>query len=280
MSSHQDDVIRYYNTSESKKGYNLFLKGTKHFGYYNKGDLWWQFNKTLRQMEEQLASKLTLPPGSKVLDAGCGVGDVASYLAAHHGLCIEGIDILDFNIAEARRRIKERKLEKLVHLQVMSYESLSFPENSFDAIYTMETFVHAANPHKVLKNFYKALKPGGKLVMFEYARDPDSQLPPRAVKVFQFINKYAAMPAFQQFTHGTQEQFMRKAGFSDITVEDITDHVAPMMRVFNLIAFLPYKIISLMGRQARYINTMSAVEFHRYGKHIKYNIYSALKPKS
>ena len=229
-------------------------------------------------MEAKLADKLSLPKGAKVLDAGCGVGDVASYLAANHRLKVTGIDILGFNIEEAKRRIKERGLGELVNVQLMSYEKLDFPKDSFDAVYTMETFVHAENPEKVLEGFHKVLKPGGKLVMFEYAHDKYSDMSERAVQVFTFINKHAAMPAFQRFTHGTQENLMKKAGFRSISVQDITDNIAPMMKVFNLIAFIPYQLISLVGKRARYINAMSAVEYCRYAKHIKYNIYAAVKP--
>lgn len=278
MSDNKQAVIEYYNTGESKKGYNLLLNGTKHFGYYNKGDSRWQFNKAMRQMEAKLAEALGLPSGSKVLDAGCGVGDVASYLAKHKGYQVEGIDILDFNIDEAKKRINARDLQNLVHVQLMSYEDLSFPPNSFDAIYTMETFVHSANPQKALKGFYRVLKPGGKLVMFEYSRDKDSQMSPRAQRIFAYINKYAAMPAFQMFIHGTQERLMKEAGFGDIKTTDITPHMARMMQAFNILAFIPYQVIRILRKQSRYINAMSAVEFHRYGKHIRYNIYTAKKP--
>ncbi len=280
MTQNEDAVIAYYNTAESKKGYSLFLGGTKHFGYYNKGDARWQVSKALRQMEAQLAARLNLREGAKVLDAGCGVGDVALYLAKKHKLSVTGIDILDFNIEEANYRKTQRKLQTYLDFQLMSYEELQFPLASFDAVYTMETFVHASSPKKVLDNFYMILKPGGKLVMFEYSRDLDSQLSRRAVRMFKFINKHAAMPAFQKFTHGTQAKLMKQAGFTDITVEDITDNVAPMMRLFNAAAFIPYQLISLFGKRERYINATSAVEFYRYGKHIKYNIYTAVKPLS
>lgn len=281
MSENRQAVIDYYNTGESRKIlYNLLLHGTKHFGYYSQGDSRWQFDKAMRQMEAKLAESLGLPSGSKVLDAGCGVGDVATYLAKHKGYQIEGIDILDFNIEEAKTRIKTRGLQNLIQVQLMSYEELSFPPNSFDAVYTMETFVHSNNPEKALKGFYKVLKPGGKLVMFEYSRDSDDQMSPRAQKVFAYINKYAAMPGFQRFIHGTLEKLMREAGFSNIKVTDITSHVARFVKALRIMAFIPYQVIRIFGKQSHYINAMSAVEFHRYGKHIRYNIYTAVKPST
>jgi hypothetical protein len=34
---HQQDVITYYNKTESRWGYRIILDGTKHFGKYTKG---------------------------------------------------------------------------------------------------------------------------------------------------------------------------------------------------------------------------------------------------
>ena len=49
------EVIRYYNKTESKVGYDLVLGGTKHFGYYSRGDNSWAFRPAMRRMEERLA---------------------------------------------------------------------------------------------------------------------------------------------------------------------------------------------------------------------------------
>lgn len=278
MNQNEKAVVDYYNTRESKRGYMLFLGGTKHFGYYKQGDKPWQFQKALRQMEEQLAKELALPAYSKVLDAGCGVGDVACHLATNQALKIEGIDILPFNIEEAKKRIQNRRLEDWVTVQTMSYARLEFPAEEFDGLYTMETFVHATNPTETLEEFYKVLKPGGKIVMFEYSRDPDKVMKPRAARMFKKVNELAAMPAFQQFNHGVQETMMREAGFENITVKDITGHMTPMFKMFAYVAYVPYKILSLFHQQDKFVNAMSAVEFWRYRKHFRYNIYTATKP--
>jgi len=278
MNKHLEAVTSYYNTRESKQGYGLLLHGTKHFGYYEKGDSIWQFSKTMRRMEKELVKRLNLPNGSRVLDAGCGVGDVASYVSSQCACQVDGIDILDFNIAEAKKRVKSRGLSDLVNLQLMSYEDLKFSDESFDAVYTMETFVHSSQPQKVLNDFYLLLKPSGKIVMFEYAHEDFSHIPERAKKVISFINRYSAMPAFQEFTYGVQQKMLEEAGFIDIKVTNITKHVMPMLEAFNILAFVPYAIITVLGKRSRYVNMMSAVELYRYKKYIRYNIYTAHKP--
>jgi len=229
-------------------------------------------------MEQELAEKLNLPTGSKVLDAGCGVGDVASYLASNCGYQVEGVDILDFNIDEAKKRIESRGLSDLVNVQLMSYEDLDFPAKSFDAIYTMETFVHSSQPQKVLRDFYRLLKPGGKIVLFEYAHEDFRQMSERAKKVISFINRYSAMPAFQEFTYGVQRKMMEESGFVDIKVTNISKYIMPMLKAFNILAYVPYAIITILGKRSQYVNMMSAVELYRYRNYIRYNIYTAEKP--
>jgi len=97
-------ILRYYDRTESRIGYQYLLHGTKHFGYYEQGQSRWQFTAAMRRMERELGKRLALPTDASVLDAGCGMGDVARTMATKYGLKVTGIDILDFNIAEARKR--------------------------------------------------------------------------------------------------------------------------------------------------------------------------------
>jgi sterol 24-C-methyltransferase len=276
--SNTQEVIRYYNKTESRVGYNLVLGGTKHFGYYSHGDNPWAFKAAMRRMEEKLASALDLPAGSTVLDAGCGVGDVAINLASNHGLRIVGIDILNFNIAEAYKRRQDQGIKELVEFAVMSYADLGFAGQHFDGVYTMETMVHAQDAERVLSEFWRVLKPGGRLVLFEYSRSPDSAMSARAARVIRQINEVAAMPSFQRFEHGVPERLVADAGFTDVKTEDITKHMIPMVRSFAIMTAIPYAIGVVTKRQSKVINSMSAVEFMRYRRNWRYNVITAIKP--
>lgn len=208
-----DEVVRYYNKTESRLGYNLFLRGTKHFGFYEQGDSPWNWARALRKMEDKLGNTLELRTGSSVLDAGCGNGDVAAYLASKYELRVSGIDVLDFNIEEARRRSAQKGLDSLLTFREMSYAALKFPDGFFDGVYTMETLVHACDARKVLDEFFRVLKPGGKVVLFEYSKDPDSRMSARASRAYREVNRVSAMPSFQRFEHGVLEQILKEAGF-------------------------------------------------------------------
>jgi sterol 24-C-methyltransferase len=271
------DVIRYYRQTESRLGYDLFLRGTKHFGLFRPGDSAWKWSDALRRMEDRLGDDLALPSDSHVLDAGCGVGDVARRLATRRGYRVTGIDILTFNIAVARRRAKRHGLEDQVSFRVMNYAALDFTDGTFDGAYTMETLVHAADATAVLIEFYRVLKQGGRLVLFEYSHSPEREMLPAAVKAFRRVNEVAAMPSYQRFDHGVLEGLLKEVGFNSIAVEDITAQMLPMVRCFALIGRVPYFMARVFGFTDKAINAMSAVEFWRYRRYFRYNIYTANK---
>lgn len=120
-------------------------------------------------MEDKLATALNLPSGSYVLDAGCGVGHVAIHMATHHGFKIQGIDVVERHLKKAERNIARAGLQQgQLEVRKMDYHHLeNLPDNGFDGVYTMETFVHATEPEVVLENFYRVLRPGGRIALFE-----------------------------------------------------------------------------------------------------------------
>jgi sterol 24-C-methyltransferase len=143
-------VRRYYDHTESRVGYTYLLHGTKHFGWYEAGQSMWSFSSAMRRMEDELGRRLGLPSDSEVLDAGCGVGDVARTMADKYQLDVTGIDILDFNLDEARKRGAASNIARVPTFQFGDYHHLYFSDESFDGVYTMETLVHAGDPFYAL----------------------------------------------------------------------------------------------------------------------------------
>lgn len=276
--SHLKEVWRYYDRTESRIGYQVFLGGTKHFGWYDKGQSKWRFSAAMRRMENVLGEKLDLPSGSAVLDAGCGMGDVARAMASRFGLRVTGIDILDFNLAEAIARSAKLGLGERTRFQWGDYHNLEFDDESFDGVYTMETFVHSADPARVLDGFFRVLRPGGRLVMFEYSRTPEEQLDPEANKAFDLVCELGAMPAWRQLNHGDLELLIGKAGFTVESAFDATEKMLPMLHAFAILGRAPYLAMRKLGRTQKAVNAMSGVETYRHREAWRYNIITAVKP--
>ena len=271
-------VKRYYDRTESRLGYRYILHGTKHYGWYEPGQSMWQFTAAMRQMEDQLGKRLALPPESEVLDAGCGVGDVARTMAGKYKLRVTGIDILDFNLAEARARSAQAGLTERTTFLDGDYHNLQFPDETFDGVYTMETFVHAADPERALAEFLRVLRPGGRLVMFEYSRTPEEKLSSDASRAFRQVCELAAMPTWYRLNHGDLEKMIAAAGWTVDSVENVTERMLPMLHAFALIGRFPYWVGRVSGRTEKVVNALSGVEMYKYRDAWRYNIYTATKP--
>lgn len=276
----QNQVIKYYHTLESRILYSLILRGGKHFGYYPKDNKGISLLKAQCLMIDKLAETLHLPKGSRLLDVGCGNGFTAVYLAKKYGYKVTGIDILDFNIASARKRARRELAEGRVSFQVMDYMQLNFPEKTFDGVYTLETLVHAPDYNRVLNNFYHALKPQGKLVLFEYTILPQDQLTKEQQGIAKMVNETSGMFSFPRFTHGIFPKILKEAGFRSISVTEITSNTLPFLKILYRLAFFPYALIKLLRLQKTFINATVAVEINKYleSNIFKYVVVEAEKP--
>ena len=273
------ELQSYYATLESRIGYRLFLNGARHFGYYNPGTIWpFPIGPAVRRMEDYLFNALKLEPGALVLDAGCGVGLVAIHLA-RKGLRICGIDVVDRHIRWAQRNVKKAGLEDAISVNKVDYHHLEpFAPETFDGVYTMETFVHATDPAEVFRQFFRVLKPGGRICLHEYDHLGYEGTPEKLVKSLDTINKYAAMPTHTISKRGVLKSMMEEAGFEDVEVADITENVRPMLRLFYFCAVIPYLFIRFLGLEKHFINAVAAVETYRNVEFYRYISITGRKP--
>ena len=272
-------VIDYYHTKESRWGYSLVLRGTKHFGFYPQNKTKISMARALDNMSDKLGKTIGLKAGSMVLDAGCGQGSTAARLAQKFGYKVEGIDLLDFGIEHAKKRRTTKVLKDRLRFQVGSYNNLPFKDNYFDAVHTMETLVHSPDYKKTLRQLRRVLKPGGKLVMFEYSMPAQGDMSEKERKVFGIINKGSAMHSYPHFIHGQFPKILLPLGFKNTEVEDITVRMLPMLKRFWQLGTLPYQLIKLFGQQLQFVNTTAGVELYRYRNDFRYNIIKAINEK-
>jgi SAM-dependent methyltransferase len=272
-------IIDYYRGRESLWGYPLVLGGAKHLGYYPPQVQGLSMRQALRIMEDVMGRTVGLPSGSRVLDAGSGMGRVATYLAKHFGYRVEGIDLLDFNVLEAKRYAAKYGVNGLTNFQVGDYTELPFENNSLDAVYTIETFVHTPDVMGSHREFLRVLKPGGKLVHFEYSITPLQEMTQEARASYHDVIEGSAMHALPHLVHGSYPGHLAAAGFEGVVVADVTDRIAPIWRRFNQLATLPYSVLIRTNvPRHKYANTIAAVEWYRHWQHFRYNIVTARRP--
>lgn len=256
---------RYYDSMESRIGYRIFLGNTRHFGYYaTSTSSPFSIDASLRAMEAKLFEALQCPRGSRVLDAGCGNGQVAIYMATAGEYKVDCIDIVPRHAQAAGRNIQKAGLESQVSVQIGDYHNLQrLKDGSFDGVYTMETLVHSTNPRQVLSEFLRLLRPGGRIVLHEYDHIRLSIAPKALADSMKKVNRYAAMPANASFDTNTLQILLQEAGFKDVRLKDMSENIVPMLWLFYIFAIIPYHIFKLLGIEHRFINTLAGAQAYR-----------------
>lgn len=125
-----------------------------------------------RTREEALgaASLAGLEPGAEILDCPVGFGRHALVLT-EAGYRVTGLDRSETQLAEAERRRGDAEWPRLVR---DDYRQLPFADESFDAVFNLFTslgYLDRAGDVGVLREFRRALRPGGALVVETMHRD-------------------------------------------------------------------------------------------------------------
>ena len=127
------------------------------------------------------------PAGSRVLEAGCGVGAQTVILAAHSpGADIVSVDISETSVAQARQAVAAAGFAN-VAVQQADIFRLPFAPESFDHVFLCFVLEHLARPVDALKKLLAVLKPGGTLTAIEGDHGstffhPDSEAAHRAIR--------------------------------------------------------------------------------------------------
>jgi trans-aconitate methyltransferase len=112
----------------------------------------------------ELPSLLSLLPdvtASRVLDLGCGVGQLAHYLAERGAAEVIGVDVSEKMLALARAEWSHPR----VTLQRASMEDVAFPSNRFELVVSSMAFHYVADYHGLCRRIADWLVRGGVLVV-------------------------------------------------------------------------------------------------------------------
>ncbi|MGC9515453.1 methyltransferase domain-containing protein, partial [Methanocrinis sp.] len=114
-----------------------------------------------------LHSDTSYPPGSLILEAGCGVGAQTVPLAKNSpGAKIIALDISRSSAAEARGKAEDEGLANVRVLQGDIFH-LPFPKASFDHLFVCFVLEHLPRPVEALLILKEFIKPGGTITAIE-----------------------------------------------------------------------------------------------------------------
>ena len=126
-----------------------------------------------------LAEKLALPSGTRILDAGCGLGGTGRVFASHSGCRVTGIDLSPSFVEAAAIFSQWCGLESAMDFHAGSVTALPFDDQSFDAVLCQHILMNVPDKEQALAEFFRVLKPGGRLILSELyqGENPEVQYP-------------------------------------------------------------------------------------------------------
>jgi demethylmenaquinone methyltransferase/2-methoxy-6-polyprenyl-1,4-benzoquinol methylase len=142
----------------------------------------------IRWRKKAIRKLIDIQP-KKILDVATGTADVAIMASAIlEPEKIIGIDISDGMLEIGRQKVKKAGLENIIELLNGDSETISFEDNSFDAVTVAFGVRNFQDLKKGLGEIKRVLKPGGRLVVLEFSR-------PRSKFTKGFYNLYMKIVA-------------------------------------------------------------------------------------
>ncbi|MCJ1425953.1 Delta(24)-sterol C-methyltransferase [Sticta canariensis] len=153
----------YYNLATDI--YEYGWGGCFHFCRFAYGE---GFYQAIARHEHYLAHMMGLRNGMKVLDVGCGVGGPAREIVKFSDVNVVGFNNNDYQIDRATTYAAKEGLSQKLSFVKGDFMQMSFPSDTFDAVYAIEATVHAPSLKDVYSEILRVLKPGGVFGVYEW----------------------------------------------------------------------------------------------------------------
>lgn len=115
--------------------------------------------------QDQFIEWLSLGPGRRLLDIACGSGGPTLRIAERTQAAVIGVDIHADAIKAGRQQVSARGFAATASFEVIDARGeLPFADRSFDAIMCIDAINHLADRPRVMVDWARVLKPGGRLL--------------------------------------------------------------------------------------------------------------------
>ncbi|WP_372895541.1 class I SAM-dependent methyltransferase [Stieleria sp.] len=114
-----------------------------------------------------------IKPGQSVADIGAGTGFYSRLFADAVGKngWVFSVDISPRFLEHINTKAREDNVHNLTGV-LCSDRSVNLPPNSIDVAFICDTYHHFEYPHLTVESIYKAIKPGGSLIVIDFDRIP------------------------------------------------------------------------------------------------------------
>ncbi|MBU3090749.1 class I SAM-dependent methyltransferase [Clostridium sp. CF011] len=166
--------------------------------------------KFVAPMYNEIINRIMLIKPKKLLDVGCGTGNVLMKLVENSNIELYGLDISEKMIDMAKKN-----LGNSADLKVSDSECMPWKNNTFDVIVCNASFHHYPNPDKTLLEMKRILKSNGTLIIGD---------PTAPVVIRQVLNLYykrSDTGDYKIYSKKEIEDLLIKTGFKPFNFKKI-----------------------------------------------------------
>lgn len=190
----------------------------------------WVINTPYRQ----ILSAANITAHDRVLDLGCGIGNILIALAERIDFIHApvGVDVSPDLIRIGERELAKARLQDRIGLQVAPATRLPFEDGAFDVVLTSHVLKHL-DDEALLTSFRevaRVLRPGGRFLLWEFEKRPRSAL------LFWSARLSGLPPPFQLRTGPEFSQALRSTGFHRVVRVDAGVFLMPPVPRLALLA--------------------------------------------
>lgn len=262
--------------------YKVFWHGETRALHYG---IWDKDTKTLHEAlintNIKMAEAIGVQKNDHVLDAGCGVGGSLFWLHEKYGVTGEGITISPKQIEKANELAERKGYESFLRFSEQDFTRTHFPEKSFDIVWATESVCHAIRKEDFLKEAYRILKPGGRIVVADGFLERESENQQEQKELENFLRGFALdnLEYSGQFSDKAKE-----VGFKNIVCTDYTRAILPTAQKMKNMSLWSYPLskvtsfLRLTPKLVMYNNRTGIDQYNLFRSGVmSYKIFSAKK---
>ena len=167
----------------------------------------------------RLAERLSIGPGARVCDIGCGYGATARVLAREYGASVTGLTLSE---AQFIYSVEAGGEDGNPQILLMDFMDNGFDGDSFDAAISIESSEHFQDKPGLFEEIYRIVRPGGRVGIYAWlAKEGAADW--QVNRLLEPICREGRLPGL-----GTEQDYrgwFTEAGFEGVRFEDYTKNV-------------------------------------------------------
>lgn len=237
--THEEKILEYYEQVTDAYYVGMWHQDHIHFGLFTPEESRLPIQElrkaradAILRAHETILRPIDITGEHTVVDAGCGVGGTALYVAKRFGCRVVGLNISEHQLERARSRAEKAGLsDRVEYTWADCAQALPLADESVDVVVNIESSCHYANRRHFLSECARILKPGGILTTMDWmAADGISESDYTA-----YIQPVCNAWFFKSLeTRSSYTGKLRETGFEILDFVDFSEPALPNTRIMEV----------------------------------------------